>query len=209
MQRNVGVFQCQKCAAGIAKHPAADRGQFTITYWLLYCKYCISCWSAATALLFPAFECFGGAVEWSVNILSTMARDELEIPLVGFSGRSQEKTHNLSIRCQDLPHRPQHADPNWPLRGSALPAARWVHRCIELPCSCLILVFYWWSAMPLNCCPVSDVFSVEIFSQMGSGCLSLDAVAFRKYNNESVWIYAKFTVGKELTVWQCCHGWSN
>lgn len=151
MQRNAWGSLCQKCAAVIAKHPAADRGLLTITYWLLYCKYIllVSSKSSSLSCLWMFWGPWGGLSQY---IPSTMAGDELEIPLVGFSGRSQEKTHNLSIRCQDLPLRPQPADPNWPMRGSEFPAAHWVHRCIELPCSSLpqFLTDYLWAECVLQ-----------------------------------------------------------
>lgn len=90
-------------------------------------------------------------------------------------------------------------------RPSPASPARWPRLTPERKCtpsSMLASVFDWRSTVPLTCYPASDVFSVERFS----GCLSLDFVAFRKHNNVSVWIYAKFTAGKELTVWQ---RWSN
>lgn len=135
MQRNVRASLCQKCAAGIAKHPAADRGRFTITYWLLYCKYILLVSSKSSSLSCLWMFCVlrGGQWIFSVQWLET----SWKFPLLGFSG-PQEKTYNLSIRCQDLPRGPQPADPRRPLRGSVLPAAFWVHRCIELPCSRLL-----------------------------------------------------------------------
>lgn len=153
MQRNVQVPQCQKCAAGIAKHPAADRGHFTITYWLLYCKYIllVSSKSSSLSALWMFRRLLGGQRILSVQWLET----SWKFPTLGLA--AQERTHNLSIRCQGLPLRPQPADPSGPLRGSVLPAALWVHRYIELPCSpwpdCLNRDLPWrWPVTPWLMC---------------------------------------------------------
>lgn len=115
-------------AAAITKHPVADRGRLTITYWLLHCKYILLVSSESSLL--SSLWMFSGGHRRSANVHSTMAGDKLEIPLAGFSGRSQEETHNLSIRCHDFPRRPQPADPFRPLRGS--PPSSALHRAQRL-----------------------------------------------------------------------------
>lgn len=118
----------------------------------------------------------GGQRIFSVQWLET----SWKFPTLGLA--AQEKTHNLSIRCQGLPLHPQPADPSRPLRGSVLPAALWVHRYIELPCSpwpdCLNRDLPWrWPVTPW-------LFSVG--GGVGSACLSWTAGAFRKDDNVKV-----------------------
>lgn len=117
MQRNVRASQGQKCAAWIAKHPAADRGHSTITYWL-YSTVNISCWSAARTLHFPAFECFGDSGLISECSQYNGWRRAGNSPCWA-QRHSQERTHNLSIRCQAFPSVPSLLTPADPWKEAS------------------------------------------------------------------------------------------
>ncbi|KAI9542461.1 hypothetical protein NQZ68_019143 [Dissostichus eleginoides] len=88
----------------------------------------------ARALLFPAFECFG-----SCGVVNEYSQyngwDELETPVVGFSG-PHRKGHTIcpldAKSFPIVPSLPTPADPREEVRSQQLSG---VHRCTELPCS--------------------------------------------------------------------------
>lgn len=90
--------------AGVAKHPAAKRPCFQITYWVFYCKYILLVSSKSSSL--SCLWMFWKAVGWSTNILSTMAGDELEIPPVEFSGIHRKRYTISPLDAKNFPFAP-------------------------------------------------------------------------------------------------------
>lgn len=90
IQRNVRASRCQKCAAITAKHPAADRGQFTITYWLLYCKYILLVSSSSSSLscFWMFWGLLGGQRIFSVQWLET----SWKFPMLGLAAPTGKDT---------------------------------------------------------------------------------------------------------------------
>lgn len=107
----------------------------------------ISCWSAARVLLFPVFECFEGCGVVSKYSQYNAWRRAGNSPCWA-ERYSQEKIHNLSIRCQELP-----------LCSSLLiPVNLSEDVCFEQPVGCTLhrtslfssaLLLGWWRRWPL------------------------------------------------------------
>lgn len=164
MQRNVRVSRCQKCAAGIAKHPAADRGQFTITYWLLYCKYIllVSSKSSSLSCLWMFWGLRGGQRIFSVQWLETSWKFPL-LGLAALTGKDTQSVHQMprpspsSPACRPRPTPERKRAPSSPLSSP-------LHRAALFSSAWLL---EWRSAMPLTCCPAADVSSMDAFHERG------------------------------------------
>lgn len=87
MQRNV-------LPAGVAKHPAAKRHCFQITYWVFYCKYIllVSSKSSSLSCLWMFWRLWGGQQIFSVQWLETSWKFPL-LSLAVFTGKDTQSLH--------------------------------------------------------------------------------------------------------------------
>lgn len=87
MQRNV-------LSAGVAKHPAAKRHCFQITYWIFYCKYIllVSSKSSSLSCLWMFWRLWGGQQIFSVQWLETSWKFPL-LSLAVFTGKDTQSLH--------------------------------------------------------------------------------------------------------------------
>lgn len=84
IQRNV-------LPAGVAKHPAAKRHCFQITYWVFYCKYIllVSSKSSSLSCLWMFWRLWGGQQIFSVQWLETSWKFPL-LSLAVFTGKDTQ-----------------------------------------------------------------------------------------------------------------------
>lgn len=178
--------------AGNAKHPTANRGPFTITDWLLYCKYILLVSSKGSSLscLWMFLELRGGQRIFSVQWLEM----SWKFPLLGLAALTGKDTQSLPKMPRPSPWSPACWPQLTPGRKCApsIPLSSPLHRAALFSLAWLL---YWWSAMPLACWPwlmclpwATFINAVRVFE--------FRSWAFQKIQQ------CKFTVWKKLTVEQ-------